>query len=92
MTKNVYYTHFRLLRGTFYALRKQQNLAMDDMTVLIDGGDAVDAAVRVNALIKRASLYIQMCKDPKKDPELSLEDFGRAADIDPNNSDIYNHR
>jgi len=82
----------RLLRGTFYALRKQQSLAMDDLTVLIDGGDAIDAAVRVNALIKRASLYIQMCKDPQKDPELSLADFGLAAEIDPNNSDIFNHR
>ncbi len=65
---------------------------MDDLTALIDGGDAIDAAVRVNALIKRASLYIQMCKDPQKDPELSLADFGLAAEIDPNNSDIFNHR
>jgi len=82
----------RLLRGTFYALRKQQDCAMDDLTILINAGDTVDSKVRVNALVKRASLYIQMCKDPKNDPELSLADFARAAEIDPDNSDIYNHR
>jgi import receptor subunit TOM70 len=82
----------RLLRGTFYALRKQQDMAMEDLTVLIDTGDAVDAKVRVNALIKRASLYIQMCKDPQKDPELALADFGQAVEIDADNSDVYNHR
>ena len=48
--------------------------------------------MQVNALIKRASLYIQQCKDPSKDPAMSLEDFALAEELDPENADIYNHR
>ena len=48
--------------------------------------------VRVNALIKRASLFIQQCKDPSKDPELSFADFSAALELDPDNADIYHHR
>ena len=33
-----------------------------------------------------------MCKDPKKDPDLSFADFAAAAELDADNSDIYNHR
>jgi len=48
--------------------------------------------MRANALIKRASLYIQRCQDPQKDPLLSFKDFERATEIDPNNADVYHHR
>jgi len=81
----------RLLRATFYILTKQQELAMEDLTILIDD-NTVDAKLRVNALIKRASLFIQRCKDPQKDPELSFADFALAVEIDPENADIYHHR
>jgi len=81
----------RLLRGTFYSLRKEQEKGMQDFTELVEQ-DNTDIKIKVNALIKRASLYIQMCKDPKKDPELSFADFAAAAELDPDNSDIYNHR
>ena len=48
--------------------------------------------VKVNALIKRASLFIQQCKDPSKDPQLSFADFSTALELDPDNADIYHHR
>jgi len=81
----------RLLRGTFYILTKQQEKAMADLTALADD-NAVPCKVRVNALIKRASLYIQQCKDPATDPLLSFADFTRAVELDPDNADIYHHR
>lgn len=81
----------RLLRATFYILTKQQDLAMEDLTLLIDG-EETDVKLKVNALIKRASLYIQQCKDPSKDPMLSFSDFTRAVELDPENADIYHHR
>ena len=55
------------LRGTFYILKKQHEEAMEDFRDLIDD-DSTDIKIRANALIKRASLYIQQCKDPKEDP------------------------
>lgn len=81
----------RLLRGTFYILMKQQTEAMEDLCFLIDSQDT-NVKIKVNALIKRASLFIQQCKDPQKDPELSFADFAQAAEIDPENADIYHHR
>jgi len=81
----------RLLRATFYILTKQQDLAMKDLSALIENPE-VGVKLRVNALIKRASLYIQQCKDPTKDPQLSFADFARAAELDPENADIYHHR
>jgi len=81
----------RLLRATMLILSKQQKSAMQDLTVLIDSLDA-DVKVKVNALIKRASLYIQQCKDPSKDPQLAFADFAVAESLDPENADIYHHR
>jgi len=83
--------HARLLRGTFYILMKQPGLAMDDLSELIEDAEC-PVRVKVNALIKRASLYIQQAKDPKKDPELSFADFALAVEIDPENADVYHHR
>jgi len=81
----------RLLRATFYILRKQQSKAFEDLTTLIED-EGADVKLRVNALIKRASLYIQQCKDPSTDPQLSFADFNRAAELDPDNADVYHHR
>ncbi len=80
-----------LLRGTFYILNKQMDKAFDDLGRVIENEEA-PAKLRVNALIKRASLFIQQCKDPHKDPELSLADFKRAEELDSENTDIYHHR
>ena len=70
---------------------KQPGLAMDDLSELIEDAEC-PVRVKVNALIKRASLYIQQAKDPKKDPELSFADFALAVEIDPENADVYHHR
>ena len=78
-------------RATFLILSKSQDKAKEDLTTVIED-EAAPKAVRVNALVKRASLYIQQCKDPKTDPELSLKDFARAIEIDAGNADIYHHR
>jgi len=80
-----------LLRATFSILSKQQDSAMADLTLLINKEDA-DVKVKVNALIKRASLYIQQCRDPAKDPQLSFADFSLAESLDPENADIFHHR
>ena len=80
-----------LFRATFYILSKQADRAMEDLTRLIKE-ETASASIRVNALIKRASLYIQQCKDPSKDPELSFADFQKAVELDPDNADIYHHR
>lgn len=80
-----------LLRGTFYILNKQMSLAFTDLEKVIDDQTA-SAPIRVNALIKRASLFIQQCKDPHRDPELSLADFKKAEELDPDNADLYHHR
>ena len=31
-------------------------------------------------------------QDPSKDPQLSFGDFAAAAELDPDNADIYHHR
>lgn len=80
-----------LLRGTFYILNKQMEEAFADLEKVIND-ETAPVAVRVNALIKRASLFIQQCKDPHKDPELSLADFKRAEELNPKNADVYHHR
>lgn len=81
----------RLLRATFYILSKKQKEAMQDLTVLIDD-PTVEPSIKSNALIKRASLHIQQCTDPEKDPLLSFKDFESALDVDPQNPDVYFHR
>ena len=53
----------KLTRATFSILTKMQDEAQKDLTEVIEDEEA-GKAIRVNALIKRASLYIQQCKDP----------------------------
>ncbi|KAF4528114.1 hypothetical protein B566_EDAN016595 [Ephemera danica] len=65
-----------LLRATMNLLQGIHKPAMADFD-----------KVRVNALIKRASMYMQL-----EDPQRCLEDFSTAAEIDPDNSDIFHHR
>jgi import receptor subunit TOM70 len=80
-----------LLRGTFYILSKRQNLAHTDLDSIIEK-EGCSVKIRANALIKRASLYIQQCKDPINDPLMAMKDFKRSEEIDPNNCDVYHHR
>jgi len=80
-----------LIRGTFYILSKQQKKAFADLNTVIDS-ESASPQLKSNALIKRASLYIQRCKDPEQDSLLSFADFQLAIDLDPENSDVYHHR
>lgn len=74
-----------LLRATFYLLLGRHDEAQADLGLVVDN-DA-STKVKVNALIKRASLFTQL-----ENTEQCLEDFSSAAELDPNNSDIYHHR
>lgn len=74
-----------LLRATFYLLLGRHEEAQLDLGKVINS-DA-PTKIKVNALIKRASLYTQL-----ENTERCLEDFANAAQLDPNNSDIYHHR
>ncbi|KAG8236299.1 hypothetical protein J437_LFUL017983 [Ladona fulva] len=75
-----------LLRGTFYLLRGEHNLVYQDLEKIIEN-ESVDVKIRVNALIKRASLHMQ-----KDDPMKTIQDFDRAAELGPHLSDVYHHR
>ncbi|XP_045447510.1 mitochondrial import receptor subunit TOM70 [Melitaea cinxia] len=74
-----------LLRATFYLLLGRHEDAQIDLAKVIDSD--IPVKVKVNALIKRASLYTQL-----ENTERCLEDFAYASKLDPNNSDIYHHR
>ncbi|KAG6463954.1 mitochondrial import receptor subunit TOM70 [Manduca sexta] len=74
-----------LLRATFYLLLGRHEEAQSDLGKVIESDAPIK--VRVNALIKRASLFTQL-----ENTERCLEDFAFAAQLDSNNSDIYHHR
>lgn len=75
-----------LLRGTFYSLLGDHVRALADFTSLVDDSGA-DINVRVNALVKRATLRMQLGA-----PEESLHDLAMAAELGPENADVYHHR
>lgn len=60
--------------------------AVEDLTVVFEDSQA-DAVVRVNALIKRATLRMQLGS-----PEESLHDLMMAAELGQENADVYHHR
>lgn len=65
------------LRASFYFLTGQFDEALDDLTTIIDTNNA-DDLIKVNAFIKRASIYMQT--DKIKD---CLDDYDRAAELGP---------
>lgn len=75
-----------LLRATFYLLIGNANAAKPDLDKVISLKEA-NVKLRANALIKRGSMYMQ-----QQQPLLSTQDFNMAADIDPQNADVYHHR
>lgn len=75
-----------VLRATFHLLLGEHKKAMSDFQAVIENEHA-NVKLQVNALIKRASLYMQLEQSSK-----SLEDFDRAADLDKDNADVYHHR
>lgn len=74
-----------LMRATFYLLLGRHDEAQADLGRVIDSESSTK--VKVNALIKRASLFTQL-----ENTERCLEDFAKAALLDVDNSDIYHHR
>ncbi|OXU29262.1 hypothetical protein TSAR_007507 [Trichomalopsis sarcophagae] len=75
-----------VLRGTFYLLLGQHENALEDLSAVI-GSDASSKELKVNALIKRASMFIQL-----ESAEKSFNDFEDAEKIDPNCGDVYHNR
>lgn len=75
-----------LLRGTFYLLVGSLSEALKDFDTIINCDDA-STALKVNALIKRASLNVQSEQHQK-----GLEDFAAAEDLDTQNADVYHQR
>ncbi|XP_077783303.1 mitochondrial import receptor subunit TOM70 isoform X1 [Podarcis muralis] len=84
--KGKYMAEALLLRATFYLLIGNANAAKPDLNQVIGMEDA-NVKLRANALIKRGSMYMQ-----QQQPLLSTQDFNMAADIDPQNADVYHHR
>uniref|UniRef100_A0A8C6XJB0 Translocase of outer mitochondrial membrane 70 n=1 Tax=Naja naja TaxID=35670 RepID=A0A8C6XJB0_NAJNA len=84
--KGKYMAEALLLRATFYLLIGNSNAANPDLNQVIVMEDA-NVKLRANALIKRGSMYMQ-----QQQPLLSTQDFNMAADIDPQNADVYHHR
>jgi len=75
-----------LLRATFYLLLGEHDAAIQDFESILNSEDASDD-VRINALIKRAALYVQL-----ENPDMTFKDFDLAISINPSYSDIYHHR
>ncbi|KAL5022635.1 hypothetical protein ScPMuIL_001790 [Solemya velum] len=75
-----------LLRGTFYFLTTQLDLALTDFTSILKM-DNVDKKIRTNTLVKKGSILLQQDKSTE-----GLDDFAAAVRIEPDNADIYHHR
>uniref|UniRef100_A0A1L8DVS1 Putative translocase of outer mitochondrial membrane complex subunit n=1 Tax=Nyssomyia neivai TaxID=330878 RepID=A0A1L8DVS1_9DIPT len=75
-----------LLRGTMNQLMGLFGEALEDFATLIDDAE-VSVKIRINALVKRASIHIQM-----DNMEACLDDFATAEKLDPTNPDTFYHR
>lgn len=76
----------RLLRGTIFLLLGSLDDAAKDFDYIIDSADAL-TDMKVNALIKRASLNVQNDQHQK-----GFEDFASAEKMDASNADVYHQR
>lgn len=76
----------RLLRGTMHLLLGSLSDASTDLDYIIDSSDA-SIDIKVNALIKRASLNVQNEQHQK-----GFEDFAAAEKLDANNADVFHQR
>lgn len=75
-----------LLRGTFHLLVGSLTEALKDFDKVIDCEDS-SIALKVNALIKRASLNVQSEQHQK-----GFEDFAAAENLDTQSADVYHQR
>jgi len=78
-----------LLRATFYFIYNYYNAAIYDLEVILCSEDVCDD-IRVNALIKRANVYLEIGKMCTL--EMAFKDFELALIINPSCSDVYYHR
>lgn len=72
-----YATEALSLRASFYFLTGQFEEALEDLATIINTNDC-DDLIKINAFIKRASIYMQT--DKIKD---CLEDYEMAAELGP---------
>ncbi|XP_012266858.2 mitochondrial import receptor subunit TOM70 [Athalia rosae] len=75
-----------LLRATFHLLLGRHTNAITDLQKIIESENS-SREVKTNALIKRASMYMQL-----EDPDKCFLDFEKATEIYPECGDIYHHR
>lgn len=75
-----------LLRGTIHLLVGSLNEALKDFDTIINCEDA-STALKVNALLKRASLNVQSEQHQK-----GFEDFASAENLETHNADVYHQR
>lgn len=75
-----------LLRGTLLMLQGLSQATVDDLNRVLQM-DSAPLKVRVNALIKLGTLKVHAEK-----LEEALEDFEKAASLDPTNADVFLHR
>lgn len=74
-----------LLQGTFNQLFRHHKNALLNLSKVI-GSDAATMAMKVNALIKRASMHVQL-----ESIEQNYADFKAAVALDPKCGDIYHN-
>ena len=82
----------KLLKATFLILTKQLEQAFVLLTAVIEESAETDKKIKVNALVKRGSLFIQRCQDPVNDSLLSLADFKLALELEPTSADAFMNR
>ncbi|KAF2885063.1 hypothetical protein ILUMI_21118 [Ignelater luminosus] len=74
------------LRASFLLLSGGHKDALEDFKSIIEATNC-DVKIKVNTLIKRASLHMQL-----DNIEECLEDFAKAAELGPDISDVFHHR
>ncbi|XP_076377050.1 translocase of outer membrane 70 [Megalopta genalis] len=79
-------TEVLLLRATFYLLLLRFESAREDFVAIIED-ENVPKNIKVNALVKRATLYMHL-----EDLDKCFEDFESAIKLDPDYGDIYLHK
>lgn len=82
----------KLLKATFLILTKQLEQAFVLLNAVIEEASETEKKVKVNALVKRGSLFIQRCQDPVNDSVLSLADFKAALELEPGSADAFMNR
>lgn len=88
-SESPYYLEALLLRGTMFELTGEFDRALADFDAVLTTKTERTylSAIKVNALIKRASIHIQLDK-----PQECFADFEAAVELDALNADIYYHR